>query len=90
VAAPAHETAHARRKRRDAERERLIAVRGHVCWICGAAPRTRALHVDHDHATGALRGLLCYRCNRALPDYLGAPWLRQAADYLDAAAGLDL
>ena len=28
----------------------LLAAQGDGCSICGAAPVTRALHVDHDHA----------------------------------------
>jgi hypothetical protein len=64
------------------EYERLVAERGEVCAICGARPKTRKLHVDHDHRTGEVRGLLCFRCNRALPAYLGADWLRKAADYV--------
>lgn len=40
----------------------LKAQRGR-CAICGNKPKTRSLHVDHDHNTGIIRGLLCYRCN---------------------------
>lgn len=35
------------------------------CWICGEKP-TRRLHVDHHHESGAIRGLLCSRCNSAI------------------------
>ena len=54
------------------------------CAICGTAPRTRRLAVDHDHKTGKVRGLLCKRCNHNL---LGAahdqiPLLRKAIAYL--------
>ena len=34
-----------------------------VCAACGVTP-TRNLDVDHDHETGAMRGLLCNSCNR--------------------------
>lgn len=37
------------------------------CAICGTRPpEGKVLHVDHCHSTGAIRGLLCGACNRAL------------------------
>lgn len=45
--------------------ERLRA-QGGVCALCGRKPGRTRLAVDHDHATGAVRGLLHPRCNRAL------------------------
>lgn len=36
---------------------------GGCCEICG---RERALHIDHDHKTGDVRGLLCVSCNTAI------------------------
>lgn len=33
---------------------------------CDICPNTEGLCLDHDHATGKIRGVLCFRCNRAL------------------------
>lgn len=51
------------------ERDAMAAAQRHCCAICGIpeeyATRGR-LAVDHDHRTGAVRGLLCDNCNKAL------------------------
>ena len=60
----------------------LLSQQGGGCAICGAKPKTRRLHVDHDHATGKVRGLLCHRCNRALPTWANVHWLLAAGNYL--------
>ena len=65
-----------------ADYDRMLAAQGGVCAICGSPPKTRRLHVDHDHATGKVRGLLCHRCNRALPTWIVPRWLYAAAAYL--------
>jgi hypothetical protein len=38
---------------------------GGVCAICNHESDT-ALHVDHNHTTNDIRGLLCHKCNHAL------------------------
>lgn len=69
---------------------RLMREQGGVCAICGNPPKKRPLHIDHNHRTGRVRGLLCYRCNRALPTYLDSDWLRRACEYvaMDEQAGV--
>src|ERR1035441_8308495 len=47
----------------DAYNNRLEKQNG-VCAICFALPTTQQLRVDHDHNTGAVRGLLCAKCNQ--------------------------
>lgn len=49
-----------------AEYERLHELQGRRCAICRNQSRTIRLAVDHDHKTGAVRGLLCKRCNHDL------------------------
>jgi hypothetical protein len=47
----------------------MLAAQGGGCAICERPPRPDiSLHVDHDHVSGAVRGLLCFRCNNALGD----------------------
>lgn len=67
----------------------LFASQNGVCKICGNPPSGKKsketfLHVDHDHVTGQIRGLLCNKCNRGLGQFLDKPeLLRRAAKYLD-------
>lgn len=53
----------------DSEYARLLSVQGGVCAICKTQMTKHQrgrLHVDHDHETQAVRGLLCHNCNWAL------------------------
>lgn len=47
--------------------ETVLAAQDGVCAIC-QGKRSYRLCVDHDHATGEVRGLLCRRCNKLLRD----------------------
>lgn len=50
--------------------EELVAKHHGRCAICGVMPEKKnLLHIDHDHATGRIRGMLCLRCNTALGRY---------------------
>lgn len=49
----------------------LLKRQGGKCAICRARPKSKRLAVDHDHKTGAVRGLLCSRCNH---DLMGSAW----------------
>ena len=53
------------------EYEALFAAQGGRCAICRARPKSKRLAVDHDHKSGAVRGLLCSRCNH---DLMGSAW----------------
>ena len=43
----------------------MAASQGFACAICKIVPN-KTLHVDHDHKTGRVRGLLCAQCNSAI------------------------
>ena len=58
------------------------------CAICGDKlgdiKLKRRLHVDHDHNTGIVRGLLCGACNYGIDKFRDDPsLLRLAATYLE-------
>lgn len=59
---------HVRRKYGLTERElaAMLARQRGVCVICLTG---RAEHVDHDHATGEVRGILCSGCNSGLGSF---------------------
>ena len=65
--------------------ERMLAEQNDGCAICGASePDNGSLHVDHDHDSGVVRGLLCVSCNNALGAFRESHDLfRKASDYLD-------
>jgi len=58
----------------------MLAEQGGVCAICKLPSRVtekgklRPLSVDHCHVTGAIRGLLCDHCNRALGGLASDPY----------------
>jgi hypothetical protein len=79
-----------------AEYELMLELQGGGCAICGSIPKlpkgkrstssasARRLHVDHDHKTGKVRGLLCWTCNYRLIGVTQDPErLRAAARYLE-------
>jgi hypothetical protein len=64
--------------------ELLEAQDGH-CALCPNEPKTRRLHVDHAHATGEVRGLLCFRCNRSVAYWQTSEWALRLFGYLKNA-----
>lgn len=68
----------------------MFAAQNGACAVCkkpanpGVGPATQRLHIDHNHDTGRVRGLLCLNCNRALGWFQDDPQLlRRAAEYLE-------
>ncbi len=69
-----------------AQVEQMRADPGGVCAVCTSGP---AAHVDHDHSTGSVRGLLCFRCNAALGQLGDDPAvIRRAAAYIERMSRL--
>jgi hypothetical protein len=84
AANPEKRRASARKTRRkragivDATDERRIG----PCEICQRP--ADPLHLDHDHATGRIRGWLCYNCNHGLGSFRDSiPNLKAAITYLE-------
>jgi hypothetical protein len=65
--------------------DELLAAQDGRCAVCGRTPRAGAkLHVDHDHVTGAVRGLLCFSCNASLGHLAeDATRIQRLSRYLD-------
>lgn len=58
---------------------------GGVCMNCKLPNQSgKKLSIDHDHNTGKVRGLLCFKCNLGLGYFNDDPaLLRKAAEYLE-------
>ena len=56
----------------------MLASQDGVCAIC-STDTPGGMHgqwqIDHCHRTGVVRGLLCFRCNVVLSEYLEKHWL---------------
>ncbi|MFF3908865.1 endonuclease VII domain-containing protein [Streptomyces sp. NPDC001848] len=64
-----------------AERDEMVASQMGLCVICLKAP---AVHVDHCHKTGKVRGVLCFNCNSAIGKLDDDPDIgRRAVAYLE-------
>jgi hypothetical protein len=64
-----------------AQADEMIHDQGGRCAICRERP---AEHVDHDHVSGAVRGMLCFNCNGGLGQFRDrTELLRAAAEYLE-------
>lgn len=59
--------------------DEMLEAQGGGCAICGTPPGDIALHVDHCHETGRVRGLLCFPCNAGLGQFKHDPELLLAA-----------
>ncbi|CAM5239251.1 Recombination endonuclease VII OS=Streptomyces tendae OX=1932 GN=GUR47_33690 PE=4 SV=1 [Streptomyces tendae] len=68
----------------ETERDAIVASQMGLCVICLKAP---AVHVDHCHKTGRVRGVLCFNCNSGLGLLRDDPdAMYRAADYLEGNA----
>lgn len=59
--------------------DQMFTAQEGLCAVCDNKDEGRTLHVDHCHATGKVRGLLCHKCNGALGN---------AGDSIDRLTGL--
>lgn len=72
-----------------ADYDALLEAQAGGCAVCGGPPtRNREwFDVDHCHATGVVRGLLCSSCNRSIGLLGDDPArMRAAAEYLERAS----
>jgi hypothetical protein len=63
-----------------ADVERMLEAQDGKCLIC---EKPEPEHVDHDHGTGKVRGILCFNCNQGLGNFRDdMRSLIRAVDYL--------
>jgi len=65
--------------------DQMVEMQNNKCAICGSSLEgiKQNRHVDHDHKTGKVRGILCHKCNRGLGYFNDDPvLLKSAAEYV--------
>lgn len=62
-----------------ADYDRMVKNQKYKCRIC---KEKKKLVVDHNHTTGRVRGLLCFKCNAAIHILENPPMLASAQSYL--------
>lgn len=70
--------------------DKILEDQGGGCALCGKTPSDEGLKlaVDHDHKTGAVRGILCRYCNhRVVGRHRDGNLLRKMADYVERDTG---
>lgn len=61
--------------------EQISCLKEKGCELCGTLHN---LHIDHNHETNKVRGVLCTNCNRGLGHFKDSPeLLKKAAEYLE-------
>ena len=65
----------------------MLEAQNNRCAICGctnADGRSGFFHIDHDHKTGKVRGILCNNCNNGLGRFKDNPvFLLNATKYIE-------
>ena len=68
----------------EAQYQAMVRRQKSLCDVC-AKPLPVHPHVDHDHRTGRVRGILCWWCNRLIGNHRNtALMFRRAAEYLES------
>lgn len=62
----------------------ILEQQNYSCAICGRheSEFKKRLHLDHDHSTGEIRGILCNRCNLILGDSYNIEIFKKVIEYL--------
>ncbi len=76
-------------KEAEAERQKLSDAQGQSCAICKKHEShfKKRLSVDHNHTTGKVRALLCYRCNKFLVGRFTLITIKPVIEYLEKYDG---
>lgn len=68
------------------EYEEMLSIQNYTCGICrsdkaglNARGKPGRFHIDHNHETGEVRGLLCSPCNKGLGHFRDDPEIMKAA-----------